>query len=377
MKTFILILIVTIFSVSASAGPLQTIPTVTPEPIHVVLLNPGGNHWFWKMVIDFMKAAADDLGMQLEVVTSDRDHLLTIQQVGEVVKRANPPDYIITGNEKSNAGEIIRIADQAGVKIFLFSNGFVDSRDIELYGRPRGKCKNWIGELIPNNFSAGYKMGKMLIDRALTLGLAAQDGKVHIAAIAGTYRTHASLERVKGLRQAVEEYGDQVKLLQVFHGNWTSKKAEEISTGLFRRYQEVGVVWGVNDSTALGAMNVAESLGKIPGKDILFGGCGWYSPAIQKIQEGTLVTSVGGHFMEGGWVMVLLHDYHHGTDFLSEQIETAMFSIDKSNVDQYLEVFGEQEWHKLDFKKFSKIHNRSLEKYDFSLDTVLKQFKKN
>jgi len=347
---------------------------VLAKPIHVVLLNPGGDHWFWEMIIDFMQASAEDLDIQLEVITSHRNHILTIQQAKEVASRKNPPDYIVTGNEKSNAGEIIKIANEAGVKVFLFNNGFVSPEDFKTYGRPREKYKHWIGELIPNNFSAGYQMGNILINQSLAAGLTAQDGKVHMAAIAGAFKTHASTERVRGLRQAVEENAHRVNLLQVFPGDWTAKKAEQVSMGLLSRYPEVSVIWAANDTTAFGAMNTATSMGLTPGKDILFGGCGWYAPAINKVQEGTLATTVGGHFMEAGWVMVLIHDYHHGRDFISNPIETAMYSIDKSNVEKFTKVFGEQQWNKIDFKKFSKVHNSNLKKYDFSLEAVLQQF---
>ncbi|BCS97201.1 sugar ABC transporter substrate-binding protein [Desulfoluna limicola] len=326
------------------------------------------------MTIDFMQAVAEDLDMELEVVTSDRDHFLTVQQAKEIVSRKNPPDYIITGNEKSNAGQIIRISDEAGIKIFLISNGFVFPKDIEAYGRPREKYKHWIGEMIPNNFSAGYQMGKVLINKALALNLTAQDGKIHIAAIAGAFGTHASVERVRGLQTVVGEFSDKVKLLQVFPGDWTSERAEKVGRGLFRRYKEVQIIWGANDTTAIGAMNAAISIGKTPGKDVLFGGCGWYAPAIQKIQEGTLTTSVGGHFMDGGWAMVLLNDYHHGKDFISDPIETDMFLLDKSNIEKHSIVFVKQQWSKIDFKKFSKVHNPSLKRYDFSLEAIFQQF---
>jgi len=322
MKKFMLMFFITLFSIGALA-----------KPIHVVLLNPGGDHWFWEMIIDFMKASAEDLDMQLEVITSHRNHILTIQQAKEVASRKNPPDYIVTGNEKSNAGEIIKISNQAGVKVFLFNNGFVSPEDINALGRPREKYKHWIGEIIPNNFSAGYQMGNILINQSLAAGLTSQGGKVHMAAIAGTFKTHASTERVRGLRQAVKENSHRVKLLQVFPGDWTTKKSEQVSIGLLSRYPEVKAIWAANDTTAFGAMNTAMSMGLDPGKDILFGGCGWYAPAIKKVQDGTLATTVGGHFMEGGWVMVLIHDYHHGRDFISDPIETAMYSIDKSNVE--------------------------------------------
>lgn len=347
----------------------------TPEePIRVVLLNPGGNHWFWKLVIDFMQAAAEDLNMQLEVITSDWDHLLTIQQAKEVVARENPPHYIITGNEKSNAGEIIRIADQAGVKIFLFSNGFVDPEDQKKYGRPREKFLHWIGELIPNNYSAGYTMGKILINEAQKKKLRASDRKIHIAAIAGARLTHASEERLKGLRQVISEYSDTTRLLQVFHGDWTYERARVISRNLFDRYEDVQVVWAANDTMAMGAMVAATSLGKVPGGNILFGGCGWYAPALQKIQEGTLTTSVGGHFMEAGWAMVMIYDYHHGRDFISTPWKTSMYPITEYNIEKYLDIFGRQEWHKIDFRNFSKTYTPGLENYDFSLEAVIRQF---
>lgn len=344
------------------------------EPIRVVLLNPGGNHWFWEMVVGYMQAAAEDLDMELEVVTSDWNHLLTIEQSKKVVNRKNPPDYIITGNEKGNAGEIIKICDKAGVNVFLFSNGFANSEDITAFGDPREKYKHWIGEIIPNNFSAGYQMGKVLIDEALSDNLTGKDGKVNIAAISGAFATHASVERVKGLKKVINEYEDKVNLLQIVQGDWTFERGKEVGKGLFHRFEDVKIIWGANDTTALGAMEAAAAVGKKPGDDVLFGGCGWYAPALHKIKTGKLTTSLGGHFMEGGWAMVLIHDYHHGKDFFPDTIKTYMYSIDKTNIDKYLTVFGNQNWNKIDFKKFSKVYNPTLKSYDFSLHAVFKQF---
>lgn len=344
------------------------------EPIRVTLLNPDANHWFWQMTVSFMQAAADDLGMELEVIDSGRNHLLTVRQVAEISRRSDPPQYIITGNEKGIADEIIRIADKAGVKIFLFSNGFVDSETRQDVGKPREKYHHWIGELIPNNYSAGYQMGSVLIAKARERGLTGGDGKINIVAIAGTHATHASVRRVEGLKQAIDDNCATVRLLQVIPGDWSAERAEKIGEGIFKRYKNIHVIWGANDSTAIGAMDAAISFGKDPGENVLFGGCGWYAPAIKLVQEGKLTTTVGGHFMEGGWAMVMIYDYHHGRDFISDPVETRMFSIDASNIQKFSRVFGIQDWEKIDFRQFSKTHNPKLEHYDFSLDAVLKQF---
>ncbi len=362
MKKILLVVVFFLCAVNAAA-----------EPIRVTLLNPGGTHWFWQMTIDFMRAAAEDLQIELEVITSDWDHFLTVEQAEDVVHRPQPPHYLITGNEKSNAGKIIQIADQAKVHTFLFSNGFVDPKDSAKYRQPRIKYTHWIGQLIPDNFSAGYQMGKALIRQALQLDLRRQDGKVPVVAIAGAHLTHASVERVRGLRAAVAEFEDQAVLLQVFSGDWTALRAEEIGRGIFRRYADVAVVWCVNDSTAFGAMGAALSAGRKPGKDVLFGGCGWHPDAISRVQADTLTTTVGGHFMDGAWVLVMLYDYHHGRDFYREDLQLQMVPIEHDNVEKYLSLLNRQEWHRIDFTQFSKIHNPQLRKYDFSVEKVLRQ----
>lgn len=177
------------------------------------------------MVTDFMQAAATDLGIELEVSYANRNHLLAIRQAEEVVKRTTRPDFVLTGNEKRSAGRIIEAADQARVNVFLFNNGFIEQEDIAKYGQPREVYPHWIGQYIPNNISAGYQIGKALIEEGLARGLTDTDGKLNIIAFAGAFATQASVDRVKGLEMAVAEYAEKVVLLQTFPGDWTEKTA--------------------------------------------------------------------------------------------------------------------------------------------------------
>lgn len=345
--------------------------------IHIVLLNPADrHHWFWSMISDSMQAAADDLNIELEILYNqpERNHVLTIQQAQEVVNRTNPPDYLVIGNEKGVAGRIIEIAQKADIKVFLFNNGFVSERDIQKYGDPRINYSAWIGQITPNNFSAGYQIGKVLIQQGIKKGLFASDGRLHIAALAGAYNTHASTERVRGLEAVVNEYVERVTLVQVVPGDWTEATARGKSRLLFNRYQQVGAIWAANDVTAFGAMASARAIDKVPGKDILFGGCGWLFPAIEQVNLGFMSTTVGGHFLDGAWALVMLYDYHNGRDFIDDPYQPDMYSIDQTNVAQYLNVFDNQEWHRINFSQFSKTINPHIEAYDFSLEAVLAQF---
>ena len=75
--------------------------------------------------------------------------------------------------------------------------------------------------------------------------------------------------------------------------------------------------------------------------------------------------------------MVLIHDYHKGADFvdLGFEFTAPMTVIDKTNVARYLAIFGDQNWDKIDFNKFSRWKNTPLKNYQFNLTKILNQFK--
>src|SRR5262249_12563111 len=159
----------------------------------------------------------------------------------------------------------------------------------------------------------------------------------------------ASVERVEGLQQAISEYPD-VELKQTFYAEWNKNKAYEQTESFLKRYLEIGAIWGVNDPIALGAMEGAIAAGKSPGKDVLIGGLNWDQPGIAKVKDGSLVTTVGGHFMTGGWALVLLYDYHHGRDFAEEgvQLQRQIFgALHSGNIDVFLEKLGDRNWSKI------------------------------
>ena len=96
------------------------------------------------------------------------------------------------------------------------------------------------------------------------------------------------------------------------------------------------------------------------------------------MKSGELAVVAGGHFVDGAWTIVLLHDYFHGRDFADEgvQIKTKMAIVTRDNVDHYLSKITDQKLsrkniEKIDFGKFSKVKNPELETYQFSLDMIL------
>jgi ABC-type sugar transport system substrate-binding protein len=350
----------------------------TEKKMRVVFINPGFSDinnptgGFWLSVSSFMKAAADDLNIDLEILYCDRNHIKMRRVAESVINRETPPDYLVVVNEKLSAESIVMDADRAGIKVFVILNRFEGDQHKNI-GLPRGIYKNWIGSLIPDNRFAGYQIAKFVIEKALQAGIKASDGRLHIIGFSGDYITQASVDRVAGLKQAVSEYPN-VDLKQVIPCNWSKDEARNKIPKTLKRYPETVAIWGANDPIALGALEGAVAAGKKPGENIFIGGLNWDIPGLEKVKNGEIVTSVGGHFMTGGWALVLLYDYHHGRDFADKgtRLQYKIFgALHKRNIGQFLDKFDGRDWGKIDFTRFSKVLNPKVIKYQFGVDSIM------
>lgn len=341
--------------------------------MNVVFINPGNsNETFWVMVSNFMEAAANDLDIELEIIYAERDFLQMPVIAKEVANRPNKPDYFLIVNEKLIAPQLIDIGESSGIKTFVILNGLTDEQ-VKNTGRPRELFSSYLGSLIPDNTQAGYMIGKSLVKEASKF----KSGTLNIAAINGNRATPASVFRAQGLNKAVSE--SNAKIMQMTYAEWNQETAYKQALGLLKRYKDLDIIWTANDPMALGAVKAAKESGRILGKDLFIGGLNWSTEALEAIDKNELVATIGGHFMVGGWSIVLLYDYHNGSDFKviegGTELKINIFGIiDKSNSDNYIKYFGDQNWEKIEFSKFSLIKNRSINKYNFSLEKILEQF---
>lgn len=375
---FILCLLITCFFFAPAKASCEAAEKVLDKDrMEVVFINPGKSDpsnptgGFWHEVSAFMQAAADDLGINLEIVYAERNHVLMHKKAEEILNRENLPDYLVVVNEKQAAARVIAHADQKGVKTFNLLVGFYGDQAGEM-GTPRVKFKNWIGGLVPDNRWAGYNLAKELIVKAKERGI--PENEIKLLPIAGDYATQATLLRDEGLGYARADYFD-ANFLPKIHCLWRKDKAYNLVTKFLMRDPRVNVIWAANDPMALGAIEGVKKNGKIPGKDVLVGGINWDKPALEAVKNGSLALSIGGHFMTGGWGLVMLYDYYHGHDFAgkgSPLIRKRIFSvIDENNVGRFLDKFGSRDWAKIDFRKFSKAYGGSAADYDFSMDALL------
>ncbi|MDM8549443.1 ABC transporter substrate-binding protein [Desulfobacterales bacterium HSG2] len=335
------------------------------KDLQVVFLNPGGakDIGVWHMVSNFMGAAADDLGIQLETIYAERNHIRMLEQAKMIAKRKIQPDYVIMVNEKAAGKQMLSHFKTSGSKIFFIHNGLTIQQRGRI-GNEREIVKNWIGTITTDDYQAGYKLIRELC--------AHSEEEPRILGITGTKATPVSLIRLRGVQDYIKKSGRGVQY-QVVYGRWSYEDGKQKARVLLRRYKDANIIWAANDSMASGVFDATKELTEK--REILVGGMGGFPIALESIRKGGIKVTAAGHPMIGAWALVLICDYHHGTDFkddigVSFKVDHLTLIDSPEDVGQYSRIVLEQP-QQIDFRKFSKKFNPNLRKYNFSYDKVV------
>lgn len=359
----ILSIVIALFGSNALVGASQKkinvafISLTTPQ-------NP-----FWHNYITYMKIACDNLGMNFNAYYANENHMQLVPIMESVIKSKQRPNVIVFLDNKKQAEAVIKTATQYKIPVFLV-NTSLDAEETKKLGKPREKYKYWIGQMQPDDKAAGYLVAKTLFDKFPNNGK-----KYHVIGINGNVGSDVTKLRLEGLQEAVAQ-SNNVILDQVVYGNWlpsTSRyKFVELKKG---RYPNAKIIWTAGDGMAMGVVQGAKDLKLKPGRDIITGGIDWLPDALKMVKNKEIDVSVGGHFIEGGWVAVMLYDYFNGKDFASERVswKTQMRPITSANVDYYENKLNQKNWKKINFREFSKTYNPKIKKYDFRMQNILKQ----
>jgi ABC-type sugar transport system substrate-binding protein len=335
------------------------------ENIHVTFLNPGSakDIGVWRLVSNFMQAAADDLNITLEVLYADRNHIKMMNLAEEVANRPKAPNYVIMVNEKLAGKEMLLSFKNSSSKIFFIHNGLTSKQRSDV-GNERVPIKNWIGTTVTDEYQAGYKLIQTLYRYAQT--------SPKVLGITGTKSTPVSLIRLKGVEDYILESarGEHV---QVVYGKWSYEDGKEKALALLKRYKDINIIWAANDSMALGAYDAAQLVA--PERNILIGGLGGFPDALASIKKGGMKVTVGGHVMIGAWALVLIYDYHFGLDFIHDigadsKVDHITVIDNALKADRFADIALNNP-QQIDFRLFSKKFNPHLKQYDFNFYKVI------
>ena len=352
-----------------------TAPAAWSGDIRVGFINPTGPPEFWLLVSETMRAAAAELGIDVDMRFSERSFDKAIALARDFVTERPPPDYLIATNDVGAGGEIIKLADAAAVPVILINNN-LDKKQWAEYGEPRTKYRHWLGSIVPDHESGGYGIAEAVLIDAVRIK---KNRPLKLLALAGEVDTPASNDRIRGLTRAVAAIRkllgpDSVELIGVRNLDWSEKSALISMREFVQEGPRIDALWAANDPMALGAITALRESEYKPGVDVVVGGLNWSQAGVERVLKGEMVLTHGGHFLVGAWTMVILRDYHDGRDFAEEDVhlQFPMGAIDPPVARRFPEI-GKVDWRRVDFTRFSKIRNPAVTRYNFTPDAVLGQ----
>lgn len=339
---------------------LLWIPVATAEPplkVAFLVPNPPDDQPFWTQTIEMMEAVAEDLNIDLRVAYSKAGSYNHKKDGLALLDSKPPPDYFLTLYLIEATKHHLERAEQLNINTFIFNAG-VTAEDRAEIGRPRGKYRHWLGQMVPEDREAGYLLADTLIAKAKAAGKTDSQGKVHLITV-GAFGASIDESREEGLNKRIREQNDALIEKTILTG-WSPVTAYRETLETLKQQPDVGAVWCVSDATALGVVKAVKESGKTPGRDIFIGGIDWSREGLNAVAAGDLSVSVGGHLLGGAKALILIHDYHYDIDFADEagvEMKTAMQPVTADNVQEYLDMLNKPDWRKVDFKQFSRKYN--------------------
>ena len=177
--------------------------------------------------------------------------------------------------------------------------------------------------------------------------------------------------RIRGLRRAIAVMGKllgpgSVELVDVAHLDWSEKGAEAWVRDFVRKGARMDALWAANDPMALGAITALREAGYRSGADVMVGGLDWNQGAIERVLNGEMVLTHGGHFLLGAWAAVVLPRPPRRSGLRRGGRPPAISmgaSICRWRGD--FRRIGKVDWRTVDFTRFSKTRNPAVTRYNF------------
>ena len=187
----------------------------------------------------------------------------------------------------------------------------------------------------------------------------------------GTLGTSVNTGRVKGLKKAVAE-NPKAKLVGTQTAEFLRDKALNVTTNTLQANKDINAIWAANDDMSIGAIQAVKRSGKTPGKDVMVTGMDLNNDAIAAIKKGEMVESLGGHWLQGGFLGGILYDQIKGKAIPKDKssIELTLLAVTKKNLATFEKQFPNGQPASYDFKEHSQVYNKSAGPADYELPPI-------
>ena len=285
------------FEMKYSAMPTTTTST-EPKRVKIGAIVPTLNAQFWNRYYEFMKKGADELGVDLVMLNADNNADQASKYIEDLISQS--VDGIIMVPYWSLDKKALADTKAANIPLIF--------TDVYSSVAPQDPTTpNYLAFVGPSDEDAGYQMGLALF--AATEADA--DGKKVIGWVEGTAGTSVAIDRNKGLEKALAEHPEVVVAGKV-NGNFVRDESQAAFEALYQAHPEIKGVWAANGGTATGVMTAIKNAGKVPGKDIMVVAMDLNPENVDAVKSGELLFDIGGHWLQGGFALVMMYDYLNG-----------------------------------------------------------------
>lgn len=348
-RYFTIFLITIALQFSLIAGP-----ALSGEKPTIGVIVPTLAAQFWNNYVDFMKTGAQELGVNLVVLNADNKPDQMVKGLEDLVARG--VDGIIFTPYWATAARGLTLAKQANIPVIL-TDTYAD------FPPQNERFPNYVAFIGPSDADAGYQMAKTLF-ATMNPG---PDGKKIIGVVNGTAGTSVAIDRRKGLGRALKEHPEIIVAGEV-DGNFVRDTSQTVFESLYQGNPGITGVWAANGGTATGVMVAIKGSGKVPGKDIHVVAMDLNPENVVAVKEGELLFDIGGHWLQGGFALVMLYDTIRGKPVPADQanVKLGLLPLTKSLVGQFEKDFpgGVPEY---DFKAHSRVYNPSAKAAFFEM----------
>jgi ABC-type sugar transport system substrate-binding protein len=328
--------------------------TASAENPDIGVIVPTLDAQFWNAYVEFMQKGADELGVDLVVLNADNKPDQMIKGLEDLV--AQGVDGIIFTPYWATAVPGLTMAKDANIPVIM-TDSYAD------FPPQDALFPNYLAFVGPSDRDAGRQMAEALFAAIEP----SEDGKKYIAVVNGTAGTSVAIDRRAGLQDALDANPDVVVVGEV-DGNFVRDTSQTVFESLWQGNPNVQGVWAANGGTATGVMAAITNAGKKPGEDIVVVAMDLNPENVDAVEKGELLFDIGGHWLQGGFALVMLYDHLNGHGIPADvaNVKLDLLPLTQDRVAQFRSDFpnGVPVY---DFKARSKSHNPDAETAVFEM----------
>ncbi len=299
---------------ACGSGAGSSDDTVTIGFAVPVLANP-----YWKANADFAQEMADQLGIELIVVDAGEQEDAQLKNVQDLI--AQGVDGIVFGPITAEMGPaLLQQCDGAGIMCASMAR------------KPGVEPSE-----ATDDHYAGYVVGDDVGDGAAAAQALADAGAQRVVAMSGLEGNSVADARLEGFTAAAEDVG--LEVVSTFRPVELPEDGFDATQNFLAQLPGPGFdgVFAFNDGSAVGSIQALSQAGALDG--IAVASIDGTPDGVEAVLDGTMVTTPGGEFINGGFATIMVYDAISGHAHDDQSVVLNVLPVTPENVVAYKQQF--------------------------------------